>query len=419
MRYLIRNKEKITIVALALMFVNSLSAQINYNQISGQELNSRVNTITTAVPFLMISPDSRAGGMGDAGVASSTDANSIHWNPSKLAFSEKKLAIGVSYTPWLRALVPDINLAYLSGYYTTKKNGTFGGSLRYFSLGDITFTDINGNTIGQFRPNEFALDIAYARKLSKIFSIGGAVRYVNSNLTGGTFVDGSATRPGRTVSADISALFRKEKIKLGDKDATVAIGMNISNIGAKMTYSDRNGKNNANFIPINMRLGGSLALNIDDYNSIAFVADANKLLVPTPPVYLLDANGSAIPDGNGGYKILYGKDPNRGIAEGMFGSFSDAPGGGKEELREINYSLGMEYWYNKLFAIRGGYFFEHPTKGNRQYITLGAGVKYNVFGLDFSYLIPTRQRNPLENTLRFTLTFDFDAFRAQNDDKND
>lgn len=419
MSYLIKNIEKIAFGLLALMSVNSLTAQINYNQISGQQLDSRVNTITTAVPFLMISPDSRAGGMGDAGVASSADANSIHWNPSKLAFGDKKLSVGLSYTPWLRALVPDINLAYLSGYYTTKKNGTFGGSLRYFSLGDITFTDINGNTIGQFRPNEFAMDIAYARKLSKVFSIGGAVRYINSNLTGGTFVDGSATRPGRSLAVDISATYRKEKIKLGDKEGVIAVGANISNIGAKMSYSDRNGKNNANFIPINMRLGTSLALNIDEYNSIAFVADANKLLVPTPPIYELDANGSAIPDGNGGYKILYGKDPQRGIAEGMFGSFSDAPGGGKEELREINYSLGMEYWYNKLFAIRGGYFHEHPTKGNRQYITLGAGVKYNVFGLDFAYLIPTKQRNPLENTLRFSLTFDFDAFRAQNDDKND
>lgn len=419
MSYLIKNIEKIVLGVLAFMSVSSLTAQINYNQISGQELNSRVNTITTAVPFLMISPDSRAGGMGDAGVASSADANSIHWNPSKLAFGDKKLAIGLSYTPWLRALVPDINLAYLSGYYTTKKDGTFGASLRYFSLGDITFTDINGNTIGQFRPNEFAMDIAYARKLSKIFSIGGAVRYINSNLTGGTFVDGSATRPGRSVAADISATFRKDKIKMGDKEGVASAGINISNIGAKMSYSDRNGKNNANFIPINMRLGASLGLNIDDYNTIAFVADANKLLVPTPPVYEVDANGSAVPDGNGGYKILYGKDPQRGVAEGMFGSFSDAPGGGKEELREINYSLGMEYWYNKLFAIRGGYFYEHPTKGNRQYITLGAGVKYNVFGLDFAYLIPTKQRNPLENTLRFSLSFDFDAFRAQNDDRND
>ena len=419
MNYLIKNKDKITFVVLALLAANGIFAQskaLNYNQLSGQQINSQSNVITTAVPFLMISPDSRAGGMGDAGAASSADAYSIHWNASKLAFADKKLAVGISYVPWLRALVPDINLAYLSGYYATKKNGTFGASLRYFSMGDITFTDINGNSLGQFRPNEFALDIAYARKLSKTFSIGGAARYVNSNLTGGGLYAGAVTHPGRTVAADISATYRSRKIKLGDKDGFVGVGMNISNIGAKISYSDNNTKNNANFIPINMRLGSSLMLNLDDYNTITFLADANKLLVPTPPVYARDSAGVIIPDPNGGGgKIAYGKDPTRGVASGMFGSFSDAPGGAKEELREINYSLGMEYWYNKLFAIRGGFFYESPYKGNRQYITLGSGVKYNVFGLDFSYLIPTKQRNPLENTLRFSLTFDFDAFKAQND----
>jgi hypothetical protein len=424
MSYLKINKKSIAILGLVLLGVNGVYSQnkaINYNQISGQELNTRLNTITTAVPFLLISPDSRAGGMGDAGCASSTDVNSIHWNPSKLAFADKQMGIGVSYTPWLRALVPDINLAYLSGYYKTKKNGTFGASLRYFSLGDITFTDINGNTTGQFRPNEFAFDIAYATKLGKNFSAGGAARYTNSNLTGGTFVDGSATHPGRAFSVDISALYKVETLKIGDKKSTGAIGLNISNIGTKMTYSDRGGKNNSDFIPINMRLGGSLAMNLDDFNSIVFLADFNKLLVPTPPIYKRKINPTTgQPEGvdydaNGDPIILKGKDPKRGVAEGIFGSFNDAPGGAKEELREINYSLGMEYWYNKLFAIRLGYFREHPTKGNRQYFTLGAGVKYNVFGLDFAYLIPTQQRNPLENTLRFSLTFDFDAFKAQNE----
>lgn len=415
------NKKNIAVLSLILLGINYSFSQINYNQISGQELDSRLNTITTAVPFLLISPDSRAGGMGDAGCASSTDVNSIHWNPAKLGFADKQMGIGVSYTPWLRALVPDINLAYLSGYYKTKKSGTIGASLRYFSLGDITFTDINGNTTGQFRPNEFAIDVAYATKLGKNFSAGGAARYINSNLTGGTFVDGSATRPGRSFAVDVSGLYKVDKIKLGDKKAIAAVGLNISNIGAKMSYSDRGGKNNSDFIPINMRLGGSLSINIDDFNSIVFVADVNKLLVPTPPIYKQKINSiTGKPDGveydaNGDPIILKGKDPRRGVAEGILGSFSDAPGGGKEELRELNYSAGMEYWYNKLFAIRLGYFYEHPTKGNRQYFTLGAGVKYNVFGLDFAYLIPTQQRNPLENTLRFSLTFDFDAFKAQND----
>jgi hypothetical protein len=401
-----------------LVAANKLSAQTNLNEVRPDQ----INTITTAVPFLLITPDSRAGGMGDVGVASSTDINSIHWNPSKLAFADKKMGIGVSYTPWLRALVPDINLAYLSGYYKTKKSGTIGASLRYFSLGDITFTDNNGNQIAQFRPNEFAVDVAYATKLSDNFSAGGAVRFVNSNLTGGALVEGSATHPGRSIAVDISALYRKDKIKLGDKKAIVAIGLNISNIGSKMSYSDRGGKDNADFIPINLRLGGSLTINIDDYNSIALMADVNKLLVPTPPIYKhnVDSAGKDLGvayDIDNNPIILAGKDPNRGVAEGIFGSFNDAPNGSKEELREINYSVGMEYWYNKLFAVRVGYFYEHPTKGNRQYFTLGAELKYNVFGLDFAYLIPTQQRNPLENTLRFTLSFDFDAFKAQNDEK--
>jgi len=407
-------------IAIVLFATGNYSlAQTNQNQRANQ---LQLNTITTAVPFLMISPDSRAGGMGDVGCATSVDVNSIHWNPSKLGFADKKMAIGISYTPWLRALVPDINLAYLSGYYKTKKNGTIGVSMRYFSLGDITFTDINGSVIGQYRPNEFALDVAYGTKLSKEFSVGGAVRFVNSNLTGGIDVGGSATRAGRSVAVDISALYKKEKLKLGDKKAVAAIGLTISNIGNKMSYSDRNGKNNSDFIPINMRLGGSLTVQLDDYNSIAFAADINKLLVPTPPVYKHNYNDSTGADEGVAYDanndpiIEAGKDPNRGIVEGMFGSFNDAPGGGKEELREINYSIGLEYWYNKLFAIRAGYFHEHPLKGNRQFFTLGAGVKYNVFGLDFAYLIPTQQRNPLENTLRFTLTFDFDAFKAQNDE---
>lgn len=415
MNYL--NRYGICAVATSVLFSfgNTVQAQSTQNQRADEV---QLNTITTAVPFLLITPDSRAGGMGDVGVASSTDVNSIHWNPSKLAFADKKMGIGVSYTPWLRALVPDINLAYLSGYYKTKKRGTIGASLRYFSLGDITFTDNNGNTIGQFRPNEFAFDVAYAIKLSDNFSAGGAVRFVNSNLTGGALVEGSQTKAGRSIAVDVSALYKKEKIKLQDKKATAAIGLNISNIGNKMSYSDRGGANSANFIPINLRLGGSLTVQLDDYNSIAIMADVNKLLVPTPPTYELDTNGAVVYKG-GQPVILAGKDPNRGVAEGMFGSFNDAPGGSKEELREINYSLGMEYWYNKLFAVRVGYFYEHPTKGNRQYFTLGAGVKYNVFGLDFAYLIPTQQRNPLENTLRFTLTFDFDAFKAQNDEKSE
>jgi len=423
--------------AIAFIVGTGIKAQSSSSQ-RAEEL--QLNTITTAVPFLLITPDSRAGGMGDVGCASLNDVNAIHWNASKLAFASKKMGFGVSYTPWLRALVPDINLAYITGFYKLKKRGTIGASLRYFSLGDITFTDANGQTTGQFRPNEFAIDIAYGTKLSKTFSVGGAVRYINSNLTGNALVESAQTKPGRAVGVDLSVLYRKDKVKLADKKAIVAFGLNISNIGNKMSYSDRGDKNSDDFIPINLRIGGSLNVDLDDYNSISILADINKLMVPTPPVYANETvvvidpltgdpktdpiTGEIVTisqpayDADGNRVIAAGKDPNRGVAEGMFGSFSDAPGGGKEELREINYSVGLEYWYNHLFAIRAGYFYEHPTKGNRQFFTIGAGVRYNVFGLDFAYLIPTQQRNPLENTLRFTLTFDFDAFKDQNKEES-
>lgn len=374
-----------------------------------------INTITTAVPFLLITPDSRAGGMGDAGCATSMDVHSIHWNSSKLGFAEKKLGVGISYTPWLRALVPDMNLCYLSGYYKTKKSGTVAASLRYLSLGSIIFTNASGATITEFRPNEFAVDVAYGNKLSDDFSIGAAFRYINSNLTNGISTQGSSNHPGRTVASDISALYRKQNIRISDKKGDVAFGLCISNIGGKITYSDT--KNSSEFIPINLRLGGSLQVLLDDYNSITFAADINKLLVPTPPIYqhTLDTMGNETNtiavDANGNPLIAAGKDPNRSVAEGMFTSFNDAPGGAKEELKELVYSAGLEYWYNKLFALRFGYFYEDPTKGNRQFFTLGAGIKYNVFGLDFSYLIPTKQKNPLENTLRFSLTFDIGSLQ--------
>jgi len=422
-----------SIMLMALIFViESSKAQISLNAptsstaTTGTTISSyrpdQINTITTAVPFLMITPDSRAGGMGDVGAATSTDVNSIHWNPSKLGFAEKKMAIGISYTPWLRALVQDINMAYLSGYYKTKKSGTLAASLRYFSLGNITFTDNNAQKILDAHPNEYAIDVAYGTKLSDDFSVGAAVRYIRSDLTNGAIVQGVNTHAGNAIAADISAMYRKKNIKISDKKAIGGIGLCISNIGQKMAYSDA-GKN-SDFIPINLRLGGSLDIQLDDYNSLAIAADVNKLLVPTPPVYQLqldtlghETNKIAY-DSNGNPIIAAGKDPNRGVTDGIFGSFNDAPGGGKEELKEINFSLGMEYWYNKLFALRFGYFHEDPTKGNRQFFTLGAGVKYNVFGLDFAFLIPTKQRNnPLANTLRFSLTFDLDAFKAQNEEK--
>ncbi|TXI81693.1 MAG: type IX secretion system outer membrane channel protein PorV [Flavobacteriales bacterium] len=390
---------------------------------AGQQCNDQLNTITTAVPFLLISPDSRAGGMGDAGVAISPDANAIHWNPSKLAFAENDGEFSMSYSPWLRNLVPDMSLAYLSGYKRlSNKRSAIGGSLRYFNLGSILFTDVNGSTIRDFKPAEFAVDLAFAQKFSDKFSGGIAIRYVNSNLTGGISVQGANSKAGQTVAADVSFFYMNDQAQLGGKDATIAFGANISNIGGKMSYTETAAQN---FIPINLRIGPSLKMELDKYNSIAFNMDVNKLLVPTPPVYLLDENGALILDPvTGNYQVASGRDPNVGVVNGILGSFTDAPGNvgyddnGKpyvesgsrlrEELREINLAGGFEYWYAEQFAFRTGYFWEHYTKGNRKYFTLGAGVKYSIFTLDLSYLIANTQRSPLANTLRFTLGFKFD-----------
>lgn len=377
---------------------------------SASKAQKRINTITTAVPFLIIAPDSRGSAMGDAGVATSPDANSIHWNPSKLAFSDKNLGFSLNYTPWLRQLVNDIHMAYVSGYKKIGKDQAFGGSLRYFSLGDITFTDNNGNTISNFNPNEFAIDAAYARKLSEEWSGGMALRYVYSNLTGGINVQGANSKPGQTVAADISAYYRKRGFDMGEKKGTFAFGVNVSNIGGKISYTETSERD---FIPINLRLGPALTTHLDDYNDLTFTFDLNKLLVPTNPLY--DTTASGAPRIENGQKIiLKGKDPDRPVAAGILQSFGDAPGGFSEELSEVTVSFGMEYWYDKLFAFRAGYFYEDPYKGNRQYLTVGAGLKYNVFGIDLSYLVATRQQSPLANTLRFTVHFDFESFKSGN-----
>jgi Type IX secretion system protein PorV len=408
---------KYLVCGFGLLASAALGAQTSTPPTAAQltQILGNINTITTAVPFLLITPDSRAGGMGETGVASSPDVNSIHWNGAKLAFAEKKLGFGISYTPWLRALVPDINLAYVSFYTKPSEDQAFGGSLRYFSMGNITFTDQVGNPIGQFRPNEFALDFCYARKLSEKFSASMAARLVRSNLTNGITVQGQDTKPGTSVGVDLSMYYHNDEVKISGKKSTVMAGLAITNIGNKMSYST---SVNKDFIPINLRLGGGLKVQADEYNEISFQIEISKLLVPSPPIYELDSNGSPVIDpATGTYKIKFGKNPNRSVPEGMFGSFSDAPGGFREEMREINFSTGIEYWYNHLFAIRCGYFYEHPTKGNRQFFTLGAGIKYTAFGLDFAYLIPTNaQRSPLQNTLRFTLTFDFDGFNSQGGD---
>lgn len=409
---------KLFIILLTIGFVNTTSfAQFATNRDRFTDSTLQLNTITTAVPFLLITPDSRAGAMGDAGVVMSADANSIHWNPAKLAFVDKEMGFAISYAPWLRQLVPDINLSYLSGFKRLDDMSTLAASLRYFSLGDITFTDNVGNTIGQFRPNEFALDVAYGRKLADNFSGGIALRYIYSNLTGGISANGTATTAGNSVAVDVSGFYNNQDMEILGKDGGFAAGINISNIGAKMSYTENAQKD---FIPINLRMGQSTTIRFDDYNSLSFLLDFNKLLVPTPPQYLRDsATGALVYDSNGEKIISKGRSSNVSVASGMFGSFSDAPEGFKEELREFNISAGMEYWYNKLLALRMGYFNEHITKGNRKYLTFGAGLRLSVFGLDIAYLVATTQQNPLANTIRFTLSFNFDDFKKQNKDTNE
>lgn len=368
-------------------------------QITTGELTGEINTIPSVVPFLTIAPDSRSGAMGDVGVATSPDINSLHWNPAKFAFIDGNGGLGLSYSPWLRNLVPDINLASLTAYKRIDDKQVISGSLLYFSLGNITFTDIFGNTMRNFNPNEFAVDLSYSRKFSENISGALTFRYIYSNLTGGTFVGGTETKPGTSIAADLGTYYQKE-ITVLDKESVLRLGINISNIGSKMSYTD---DQDPDFIPINMRFGGSLEFELDQYNSITLAVDLNKMLVPTPPVY-----------DSAGINIIYGKDPNVSVPVGMIQSFYDAPGGFKEEMREITYSFGLEYWYSGQFAVRAGYFHEHETKGNRQFFTAGLGLRLNVFSLDFAYLVPTAQNHPLARTLRFSLSFDFDTFRKLN-----
>ncbi|HSY75818.1 MAG TPA: type IX secretion system outer membrane channel protein PorV [Bacteroidia bacterium] len=386
-------------------FSPSLYAQTGKANVLGQSLGNNVNVVTTAVPFLLIGPDARAGGMGDAGVASTPDANSLHWNPSKLAFipDSDKMGFSVSYAPWLRQLVPDINLSYLSFYYKLPDHQAIASSLRYFSLGNIEFTDNNGVTIGNFNPNEFALDVAYSRQLSDNFSVGMAARYIYSNLTGASAVQGEFTHPGQGAGVDISSYYRSKELSIGGKKSFIAAGICISNIGPKITYSN---SGVASFIPINLRIGPSLTMDLDKYNKLSFCLDINKLLVPTPPLYLQNKSGGDSVK-NGQPVILAGKDPNVGVATGMIQSFSDAPGGGTEEFHEIDWCGGIEYTYDNQFSARTGFFYESVTKGGRQYFTMGASFRLTTLYIDAAYLIPISQQNPLQNTLRITLGFNF------------
>ncbi len=408
---------------LLLMIVGYSSG---YSQLVGDNNDNiigQVNTITTAVPFLTIAPDSRAGAMGDVGVATEPDANSQHYNPAKYVFIKKDVGVAISYTPWLRALIDDINLAYVSGYKRIGGGQVLSASLLYFSLGDITFTDYLGNKLNTYNPNEFALDFGYSRLLGDNISGSVALRYIYSNLTGGAYVGGTETHPGWSVASDVSVYYQKD-IEVNKKDALIAFGMNIQNIGSKISYTENADKD---FIPSTLKLGTNFKIDIDDYNSLALSVEANKLLVPTRPVYYnpgeITEDGDTVQQGD--LIIRYGENQNVSVPVGMFQSFYDAPGVYtdpehpenrsvfREEIHEINYMIGLEYWYSKQFALRAGYFHEHPTKGNREFFTLGLGLRLNVFGLDFAYLVPTAQKHPLENTLRFTLIFDFEGLKDE------
>lgn len=351
-------------------------------------ITGQTKAITTAVPFLLIAPDSRFGALGDAGVAGADDANATHWNLSGLAFTKHKSGVGISYTPWLRQLVPDINLGYLSGYYNIgEKAGVVAGSLRFFSLGEIIFTDDQATETGRFNASEFALDVGYTRKVTDNFSAGVALRFIYSNLAASRGTTFGETKPGISAAGDINVKYTKDfSMKGGAREIplTFAWGLNLTNMGAKISYV--NASNNKDFIPTNLKLGIMLKGALDDFNTISLLIDGNKLQVPSE-----------------------GGQSKKTLIDGMLSSWGDAPGGFKEEMQEWNLSTGLEYWYNNLLAVRAGWFFEHPEKGARNYITLGAGVRYQVFGLDFAYLASLKQNHPLQNTMRFSLSLNFDS----------
>jgi len=362
---------------------------------TGQEV--RYNPISTAVPFLTITPDSRHGAMGDVGVATSPDANSQYLNPSKYAFTEGKFGFSLSYTPWLRELVNDINLAYMAGYYRLNNNEVIASSLRFFSMGDITLTGQDQTTIGTVSPSEFAFDVSYSRKLSDRLSGGVAMRYIRSDLSGG--IGAETYTAGNAWATDVSFYYFNKWGGTGDS-RSIAAGINFSNIGGKISYDEGQNKE---FLPANMRLGTTFTNEIDDFNSFSVSLDFNKLLVPTPKTQLsYSSTGEVV--------VLPDNTSNQSVISSIFGSFSDAPGGLKEELQEFTISTGAEYWYNKQFALRAGYFYEAQNKGNRKFFTAGVGVKMNIAAIDFSYVIPVQRNNPLANTIRFTVLFDVDSF---------
>jgi hypothetical protein len=376
---------------LVILFV--ITETTAQNPITGGDSTFRV--ITTAVPFLTISPDARHAAMGDAGVATSPDANAAFWNPAKLVFIENQYGGSFSYTPWLGKLVNDMWITYLTGFYKITREQAVALSIKYFDLGEIYLRGINNTDEGTFNPREFSMDLTYSRLLTENLSVGLTGRFIHSNLTG--YISPSAAgitdaRPGKSAAADIGVYYTKPILR-GAKNGSLSLAATINNIGAKLSYSDNDNKD---FLPTNLRIGAAYTSELDPYNKITFVLDLNKLMVPSPPEYGVDQNGQRV--------IVRGKDPNRSLLSGMFGSFSDAPNGFSEEVKEFIANMGIEYWYDDTFAARGGYFLESKEKGNRKYMTLGVGFRKEKFGIDVAYLVPTNRReHPLAETIRFTI----------------
>lgn len=363
-----------------------------------------INVVTTAVPFLRISPDSRAGAMGDVGVATSADVNSAFWNLAKTPFATNNLGIGLTYTPWLKDLgLNDVYLLSLAGYYKLDDQQAISASLRYFSLGNIQFTDENGSNLQEGRPREFGVDVGYARKLGTKLGLGVALRYIHSNLAGGVSSQGTNYKAGNAVAGDLSLFYNGTSETNGGWN----FGATLTNLGSKIGYT--NDATQKDYIPANLGLGAAYTTVFDENNKLTFGVDVHKLLVPTPPKFIGDPNNPQAVTEDSLRVVEY---RSKSVIGSWFSSFGDAPGGFGEELREFQLSLGAEYWYNNQFAFRAGYFWEDKTKGNRKYFTVGVGVKYNVFGFNFSYLVPSgngTNRNPLSNTLRFGLVFDLDT----------
>ena len=379
---------------LFVLLVLSLCTYTKASAADDGEIN--FNPVLTQVPSLTIAPDARGGGMGDVGAASTADIYSQHWNPSKYAFAYSKGGVGLSYTPWLRKLVGDMYLLYASGYYKPGDSDlqAIGASMRYFSMGDIPHTLVDGPTNISFSPYDMAFDLSYSRKLGERFAGGVALRYIHSDL-GLSQDDGRV--PGNAFGADLSGYYT-DYVMLGSNECQVGFGFNISNIGSKMSF----GENVSYFIPTNLRVGGSFYFPFDQYNMMSINLDLNKLLVPTPP----RKTGDAEIDQEQRDKYF-----NTSSISGIFKSFADSPDGFKGEMQEISVSVGAEYSYRDMFLVRAGYYYEHPNQGNRKYFTMGAGFRMSIFQLDAAYLISTVPSNPLDQTLRFTLGFDMEGLR--------